>query len=137
MIIQHVLKGISGLSEADARGVLANGIVCNWWQRTNPLPQHEIPQRLTERNLEWHQNRYSDPDPFEGNEVFAKHTPYMSVTAGTVERKSAAKKNVIHPARQVALRFATGFWKNDGWIFRCYVFILGRKSTPHAAFSEE
>jgi hypothetical protein len=137
VIIQRVLKGINGIQAADADQMLRQGIVCNWWRQVNPLPTHEIPLRLTQRNLDWHQNRYDDPDPDEQNEPFRLHTPFISVTAGTVERDAVAMHNLIYSAWQVALEFATDGWSSDGCIFYAYVFVLGRNSVPHQAFSEE
>jgi hypothetical protein len=93
--------------------------------------------RLTDRNLDWHQNRYGDPDPLEGNEPFGRHTPFISVTAGSVERDVVRLRNILHPAWQVALEFATDGWRRDAYLFYCYVFILGRKSIAHRAFCEE
>jgi hypothetical protein len=137
MIIQEVLKGISGIDEDDVQRIFASGITCNWWRKVGSLPSVEIPLRLTERNLHWHQNRYDDPDPFEGNEEFSKHTPFISTTAGSVERDAFNQINNLYPAWWEALRFATSFWTTDGWIFYCSAWILGRKAIGHRAFSEE
>lgn len=137
MIIQMAIKGISELGQTDAERILSGGIICNWWRKVALLPSAEIPHRLTDRNLDWHQNHYDDPDPLEGGERFGLHTPFISVTAGTVERDTALARNIMHPARDVALRFATNSWKSDGYLFYCYLFVLGRKSVPHQVFSEE
>ena len=137
MLIQKVLKGIPNLSETQASGILKEGILCNWWRKVGVPPANEVPQRLIDRNLEWHQNRYQDLDPLEGNEEFFKHTPFISVTAGTVERDVAARSNIVNPASEIALAFATDFGSTSGWVFHCYVFILGRKAIAHAAFAEE
>ena len=137
MILQRALKGIGGLSLPEARAMLHGGIICNWWRRANPLPYGELPFRLTERNLHWHQNRYNEPDPLEADQPFNEHTPYISLTSGTVERDRLRRCNVLHPAWQVALEFATDGWQRDGYLFYCYVFVLGRPSIPHAPFAEE
>ena len=137
MILQRVLKGVGGVSFHQAQAMLHSGIICNWWHNVNPLPNEEIPLRLTDRNLDWHQNRYTDPDPQENDEPFREHTPFISVTAGTVERDAVRARNVLHPAWQVALEFATEGWQRDGYIFYCYVFVLGRRSVAHRAFAEE
>jgi hypothetical protein len=137
MIIQEVLKGISSINEDDVQSIFASGITCNWWRKVGLLPSAEVPLRLTERNLRWHQNRYDDPDPLEGNEEFSKHTPFISTTAGSVERDAFNQINNLYPAWWEALRFATGFWMTDGWIFYCSAWILGRKAIGHQAFSEE
>jgi len=137
MIIQHVIKGISRINEDDARRILSVGITCNWWRKVDPLPSNEIPRRLTERNLDWHQNHYDDPDPLEGGERFGLHTPFISTTAGTVERDTFSRTNVMNPAWVEALRFATDSWTVDGYLFYCYLLIIGRPVVAHQAFAEE
>ena len=137
MIIQEVLKGISGIDEDDVRTIFATGIICNWWRKVGLLPAAEVPLRLTDRNLHWHQNRYNSPDPLEGGEEFSKHTPFISMTSGSVERDSFNRVNTLYPAWWEALKFATNFWTTDGWIFYCSAWILGRKTIGHQAFSEE
>src|SRR5215467_13427895 len=121
MIIQHVIKGITGIDERTAKGILSAGITCRWWHKVNPLPSHEIPQRLTDRNLDWHQNRYEEPDPSEGGEEFCRHTPFISTTAGSVERDNVYQTNTLTPAWKEALRFATAHWTTDGYLFYCYL----------------
>jgi hypothetical protein len=135
MMIQRVIKGISAISEPEARRTLAVGIVCNWWRKVDPLPRYEVPLRLTERNLSWHQNRYTDPDPAEGGEEFRRRTPFISTTARTVERNTVT--NILTPAWQIALRFATDGWKTDGYFFYCYLLISGKRTVRHEAFAEE
>jgi hypothetical protein len=137
MIVQRVIKGIGGISRTEAEALLRGGIVCNWWRNVNPLPEAEISQRLTNRNLYWHQNRYDYPDPVEGGQQFFLHTPFISVTAGTVERDAGIRRNIIQPAWLVALEFATDIWSRDGFLFHCYVFILGKPTVHHRQFSEE
>jgi hypothetical protein len=137
MIIQEVLKGIGGIDEDDVDSIFASGIICNWWRKVGSLPAVEVPLRLTKRNLYWHQNRYEDPDPLRGNAEFREHTPFISTTAGSVERDAFDQTNTLYPAWWEALRFATNFWTTDGWIFYCYVWILGRKAIGHQAFAEE
>ncbi len=137
MIIQKVIKGIGGIDQDRIDHILQTGITCRWWQEVNPLPQHEIPLRLTERNLTWHQNRYDESDPQEGNRPFYLRTPFISTTAGTVERNSFLQTNILQPAWVEALRFATDVWSRDGYLFYCYLFIIGKKSIGHQLFAEE
>ena len=111
MIIQEVLKGISGINETDVNRIFATGILCNWWRKVGQISAAEVPMRLTERNLQWHQNRYEDPDPLEGNEEFKEHTPFVSTTAGSVVRDAFYSVNHLQPAWWQALVFATDFWK--------------------------
>ena len=42
MIIQEVLKGISGIDEDDVHFILASGIICNWWRKVGVLPSVEV-----------------------------------------------------------------------------------------------
>lgn len=137
MIIQHVLKGIGGIDDAEAQRILDVGILCNWWRKVVTLPQAEIAERLTERNLTWHQNNYDTPDPLEGGEEFRHHSPFISTTAGTIERDPIHARHVVHSALQVALEFATDGWTQDGVVFYCYLFVLGRPAIPHQFLSEE
>jgi hypothetical protein len=118
--------------------IFEGGILCNWWMslRPNPLPHPEIPQRLSDRNLFWHQNRYNMTDPLT-KKPFSYETPFISTSAGTVERRAFLLKNRIHRARNIALRFATNRWKRSGIVFYCYVFVIGKKSVGHAGFAEE
>ena len=142
MIIQQVIKGITGIGTSEATRTLAEGIKCKWWlelaKRGRSLPVQEIPKRLTDRNLHWHQNHYDRPDPLDPNgEVFCLHTPFISTTAGTVERDTFNKTNILNPAWIEALRFATDFWTQDGCLFYCYLLIIGRRAVALQPFSEE
>ena len=69
--------------------------------------------------------------------MFSEHTPFISTTAGSVERDHFNEINVLFPAWWEALKFATNFFTSDGWIFYCSAWILGRKAVGHQAFSEE
>ncbi len=137
MIIQKVIKGIGGIDRDQAEQILHGGILCKWWYEVGLLPFGEIPQRLTDRGMFWHQNRYEDPDPLENGQPYSLRTPFISTTAGTVERDTVARTNVLTPAWIEALRFATDFWRRDGYLFHCYVFIIGKKAVGHQSFAEE
>lgn len=139
MIIQKVIKGISGsISREEAAINLIVGLRCRWWYEVNPLPDGEIAQRLTKRNLSWHQNHYDKPDPFESNRPFYERTPFISTTAGTVSRDTIRQRNILIPAFLQALYFATdGFQRDDGHLYYCYVFVLGKQAIGHRGFAEE
>ena len=139
MIIQKVIKGLGGLADGvdPIPVVFVNGLICRWWQEVNPLPMAMVSGRLNERNLSWHQNHYEDLDPQQHNEPFCKKTPFLSTTAGTVERDIFFQTNAIHPAWIQALQFATDGWSRDGFLFYCYVFVLGKKALAHSMFAEE
>jgi hypothetical protein len=137
LIIQKVIKGIGSINDGDVTRIFESGIVCRWWQNVSALPRNEIPKRLNDRNLMWHQNSYEQPDPLFGDEPFCEHTPFISTTAGTVERDISSQTNLIQPAWVEALRFATNMWTQDGYLFYCYLFIIGKKSIGLEQFAEE
>ncbi len=137
MVIQKVIKGIGGIDHPDVDKILQSGILCQWWREVGTISADEIPQHLTERNLNWHQNHYDEPDPHPSGEPFYKHTPFISTTAGTVERDVTMQTNLLIPAWIEALHFATNSWSRDGYLFYCYVFILSKKAVGHQAFAEE
>jgi hypothetical protein len=137
MIIQQTLKGIGGIDANIARRLLAQGIPCNLVRKRGGISFAEIPSRLTLRNLDWHQNRYNIRDPLEGNEPFSWHTPFISTTAGTVERFISTSTNVVTPAWIEAADFATKSFTVDGYIFYCYLWVVGRQTVKHEALSEE
>jgi hypothetical protein len=87
MFFQKVLKGIAGLSRQDADATFLAGIQCNWWRKVRTISPEEIVQKLTADNLDWHLNHYADPDPRMNNAPFYENTPFISVTAGSVERE--------------------------------------------------
>jgi hypothetical protein len=137
VIIQRVIKGISGLSDPDVDYIFQRGILCNWWRTQGQLIQKKIPDKLTERNLDWHQNSFNQPDPLEAHQTFSLNTPFISTTAGTVERDTANRTNTLTPAWKTALYFATNRWRTDGWLFYCHLFLIGRRAIAMESFSEE
>lgn len=139
MIIQQVIKGIPGLSDTQVQDIFREGILCNWWRNlpTRQLPQDQILRKLTDRNLDWHQNSYDKPDPLENGQTFSLNTPYISTTAGTVTRDLANKTNTLTPAWRIALYFATDRWMKDGWLFYCHLFVIGKRAPGLHSFSEE
>src|SRR5688572_16223914 len=95
MFFQKVLKGIAGLTREAADATLQTGILCNWWHTVGRISPAQIVEKLTERNLDWHLNHYDDSDPLMDDEPFYKNTPFISATAGAVERDAFAGRNII------------------------------------------
>jgi hypothetical protein len=137
MYFQKVLKGIAGLDRLGATNAFASGIVCNWWRRVGVITPPQVILKLTERNLDWHLNHYDDSDPYEGGAPFSENTPYISATAGTVERDDFARQNIVFDPFITALRFATRDFTVVGHIFHGYVFTLGCQSIELRGFAEE
>jgi hypothetical protein len=136
MFFQKVLKGIPELSRQEADAAFQEGILCNWWRTVRLISPPEVVQKLTERNLDWHLNHYNDPDPLT-SQPFSVNTPYISATAGIVERQAFLQPNVMFDPFMTALRFATREFTVTGYIFYAYVFTLGRQSINLAGFAEE
>src|SRR5262249_14247814 len=117
MIIQSVIRGMHGITPTQARTILETGIECNLCRNKGPIPYIDIPKVLTERNLERHQDHYNHKDPAHApnpNEEFRHHTPFVSTTAGTIERRKG--RNDTWRAFDMALRFATDGFKVDGYL---------------------
>ena len=97
----------------------------------------EVVEKLTDRNLDWHLNHYDDPDPIMNNAPFYENTPFISVTAGAVEREAFFRRNIVFDPFVTALRFATRDFTIPGHVFYAYVFTLGRQSIDLREFAEE
>jgi len=136
MFFQKILKGISGIQRSDADECFTQGIICNWWRRMHTITNVQRLEKLTPRNLDWHLNHYDDHDPFT-NAPFSKNTPYISATAGTVERDVFALRNIVYDPRFTALRFATNDFTTTGYVFYAYLFTLGKEAIPLEEFAEE
>lgn len=137
MIIQQVIKGLSNLTDQEVDSIFETGILCNWWRTNGSLPQGQVPDRLTQPNLDRHQNSFDKPDPAQGGQPFSRNTPFISTTAGTMERSVAMRTNLLTPAWRTALYFATDRWTTDGWLFHCHLFLIGKPAVQMEAFSEE
>ena len=90
MIIQRVIRDMASISQTQAQTMLDEGILCNLIRNKGPMSLTDIPKVLVDRNTDWHQDHYGDPDPLHTtppNEIFSLHTPFISTTAGTVERR--------------------------------------------------
>lgn len=138
MFFQLVLKGIQGDDDQHAQYQLRQGgIICRWWSLVNLISPDQVKAKLSLRNLEWHLNRYSDPDPENNDEPFCNHTPYISTTAGSVERDAMLRKNRVYSPFLTALLFATDWLSKTGYVYYGYVYTLGKKAVELEEFSEE
>lgn len=137
MFIQHVLKGITGIDDADADAAMQDtGLLSNWWRRVGQISPAEITARLTEEELEWHLGRYDDFHPPSGMR-FGENSPFISTTAGSVERDAWQQRNLLFPPLITALAFATDDFTSPGHLFYAYLFVLGKKSVELQGFAEE
>jgi hypothetical protein len=137
MIFQKVLKGIAGLSNHEAQRMLTSaGIICGWWRRVHQITPAEVTEKLTDDNLFWHLERYDDIHPATGR-PFKEDTPYISTTAGSIERNELLRANIFYPPFLTAVIFATDWFSRPGHVFYGYVYVLGKQSVPLQEFAEE
>jgi hypothetical protein len=139
MIVQWAVKGLSLPDDAAARAIIddRHGLVCNWWRRNEEMDPAEITDKLTARNLDLHINHFTEPDPVT-QRPFNEQTPFISLTAGTVERDAAARTNYVHRARRTALWFATEFGRRTtAYLYICWVILAPRASVEIEHLAEE
>lgn len=140
MFIQWCIKGIRGRLATDdptlgidddtARAMLddGEGIICNWWRDVGTISPSARRDKLTAHNLNRHVHDYAN---------FGKETPFISLTAGCVERDAALRLNRIHEAQDVALRFATDWGKHVGYLFHCWVVVGLKPAVEVGSVAEE
>jgi hypothetical protein len=120
--IQWGVKGIAG-SNGEDQGVLTKdeafdlirsgtGIRSNWWRERGTITPPEILSVLTTTNLDRHLHDYA---------VYGRHSPYISVACGCVERDTLLSQNITYFAQDTALAFATEHWERPGALFYCWV----------------
>jgi hypothetical protein len=129
MFVQWCIKGIRGringeppeigLTSEEAISIVRDreGILCNWWRDVKKISPAQRRQKLTSSNLDLHVNNYNS---------IRKDTPFISVTAGCVERDVFYRTNRIVSAEDTALMFATDNGTRPGFLFYCWV-IAGLK----------
>jgi hypothetical protein len=133
MHIQWFVKGISGApgglkkEKAFDMIVTGDGIYSNWWRNKHSITSIEVYTNLTEGNLDRHLHDYDN---------FGPDSPFISLTAGCVERDNLLKSNRIYSAIDIALDFATEAGKHDGALFYGWVLASLNKAIPMRAVAE-
>lgn len=138
MYIQHCVKGIAGstgigastgVTKIEAFDLVASGkgIISNWWRKKNTIRPEEIASVINEGNLNRHIHDYA---------VFGADTPFISLTAGCVERDVLISSNNIYSAVDTALLFATGAWAHPGALFYCWTPVGYNKAVDVLAVAE-
>ena len=138
MIIQQVIKGLSNLTDQEVDSIFKTGILCNWWRTNRHLPQDQVPDRLTQPNLDWHQNSFDKPDPTQGGQPFSLNTPFISTTARTMERSICHANKLTDTGLEDSTLFCDRSM-DDGWLAlslpQC---LIGKPAAVRMeAFSEE
>jgi hypothetical protein len=114
-----------------------HGILCNWWRSVEAITPSGIAEKLSAANLDMHVNHFDEPDPATGKR-FSEQTPFISLSAGTVERDAAAQTNLVHRARRTAAWFGTEFGtKPTAYLFTCWVILAPRPAVGVEGVAEE
>jgi hypothetical protein len=139
VIVQWCIKGMALDEDEQAKSLIDSrgGIRCNWWREVRTISSHEIRDKLTDQNLNLHVNHFTVVDPNTKRE-FRELTPFVSLTAGTVERDAAAKTNIVRRARATALWFGTHFGEFDhAYLYTCWVVVAPRAAVTIEGVAEE
>lgn len=135
MLVQWCLKGIPkqpGFDDSDANQVLVDGLmsrrVARQW--ANPLGPELVlaHQALSDAALAAHVNAYG---------TVKATTPYISLTAGVIERDPQTRAAITRPAWATALDFATQGGSSEGYVFECWVQLPGNPAPELPGFGEE
>lgn len=138
MIVQWCCRGVGDLTRADVEHILSTGVGlrCRYWPWDGALSYDVATARLTERYLDLHVNHYDEVDPDTGRLV-KEISPFISLSAGCVDRRKLLRTNKIHPARRTALDFATQSGVRPGWLFTCWVLVSVNRAAGVASVAEE
>ena len=136
MLVQWCLKGIpqtTAFDDAAAQLALTSvGLTSNWVRRNAGVNLDaglvSAHQALSDSALAAHVNAYASA---------GATSPYLSLTAGVVERDPRTRKAIPHPAWTTALDFATEGGHSDGYVFECWVQLPGNPAPELPGFGEE
>lgn len=134
MFIQWCIKGVwggpGGIDKATANAITdgGQGIRCNWWRNTQQPSPEAVQLRLRPDGLDRHIHDYS---------AVQSDTPFISLTAGSVERDRLLRFNRLRSAQDIALRFATRWGRQPGYLFHCWVLVGLRPAVEIQAVAEE
>lgn len=139
MYIQTCVKGVSDISSVQAKEIInGRGLACNWWRHERHISPSQIDERLTAAELDLHVNSYDQQHPSRTG-IVSTETPFISLTAGAVERSVFLRTNLVHPAHRTALFFASKFGslRGDCFLFYCWVVVGLRPSVEVKGLAEE
>lgn len=139
MIVQWCLKGMHLDNDIEARDIIDDrvGLQCNWWRDVHTITPPGIRDKLTDANLDRHINHFHAMDPASGRS-FSALTPFISLSAGTVERDKVMRMNVTYTAREIALGFGSGFGAHStAFLYRCWVVLAPRPTVGVQSVAEE
>jgi hypothetical protein len=139
MMIQWCVKGLSLPDDAVAKSIIdrRSGLQCNWWRDVHRITPEDVREKLTPDNLELHVNQFTSPDPATGR-PFCEVTPFISLSAGTVERDTVMATNVAHRARRTAIYFGSDYYQKPvAYLFVCWLVVAPRRAVAVECVAEE
>lgn len=137
MLVQWCLKGVpfkkDVFEDDEARNVLTTIGLTSQWVRANAHRSLDVAwpdahAALSDAALAKHVNAYG---------TVAKDSPYLSLSAGVVERDPVSRTPIHHPAWTTALDFATQGGESEGYVFECWVQLPGNPAPELPGFGEE
>lgn len=134
MFIQWCIKGVWGgpggidKGQADAIVLGGEGLRCNWWRHAGQPTPEDLQWRLRPSELDRHIHDYDSA---------GRDTPFISLTAGSVERDRLLRFNRLRSAQDIALRFATRWGREPGYLFHCWVLVGLKPAVEIQAVAEE
>jgi hypothetical protein len=139
MFVQWCVKGLVLDDDAAAKSVIddGGGLTSNWWRDVGTISPAARRLKLTAANLDRHVNHFTDVDPTTGR-PFREQTPFISLSAGSVERDRLAQTNLVHRARRTALWFGTDFGRQPtGYLYPCWLVLAPRQNVEVEGLAEE
>lgn len=128
MIVQKCVKGINGISKAEAFDIVSSqrGILSNWWRTKGSITPTEIAAVLTDINLDRHLHQY---------DLYGQVTPFISLSCGSVVWSEHSIDE--YSAIDTALGFATDWNTSSGAVFYCWVEVAMNPSVEVVHLAEE
>ncbi len=139
MIVQWCMKGLALDNDNEAQDILdsGNGLVSNWWRTRKEYIPSQLQGLLTPQTMDMHVNHFSSTNPLTGK-PFSYDTPYISLSAGTVERDAMRGTNHVHRALRTALLFGTQHGRRDAaYVYTCWVMLAPRRASAVEGVAEE
>jgi hypothetical protein len=123
----------SGFGDNEAVAAITDaGLVSAWLRnptgrdiRTLPAGSHAS---LSQTALNAHVNGFA---------AAAATSPYISLSAGTVELDPGKTTTTVYPALKTALRFATNTGRQSGYVFRLWTLVSPKDCPELPGFAEE
>ncbi|GLZ29392.1 hypothetical protein Lesp02_15820 [Lentzea sp. NBRC 105346] len=138
MIVQWCIKGMSLPDDDAAKALITGGygLICNWWRDVGQISPPQVRDKLTPGNLNFHVNHFTVTMP--DGRPFSSATPFISLSAGVVERDVAMKTNIVRRARRTALWFGTDFGRvKTAYLYRCWMVLAPRAAVSIEGVAEE